>query len=695
MYAGKRALIDDELYRGGMANRLQDEKSPYLRQHAENPVDWHPYTEEAFLKAREADIPIFLSIGYSTCHWCHVMNRESFSDPEVAEALSGRFLPVKVDREARPDIDRIAMAACQLMTGSGGWPLTLILTPDKRPFFAATYLPKNPKYGSPGLLQMLDRISSFWQTKRDEALVLGVKVEEAVKAYLAGSIQARDPPSKNEQDNLPDTGYAALANQYDSTYGGFGTGMKFPAPHLLTFLLRYAGVTGNDEAAAMAIHTLHAMRRGAINDQVGGGFHRYATDPAWKIPHYEKMLTDQALLLTAFAEGFRVTRDLLLAAEAKRIADYMRTDLISSEGLFYTAEDAESGGEEGGLYLWSRDELLSALDREDGEWAVTHLHKDAQKQQRLPLGLPDEPVDQKRLETVRKKLALYRRQRPRPFRDEKILMDANGMAIAALARAGHLLSDTAMISAAVNAFDALQSILKAGGDVFFHARTDGANTREAYLPDHAELISAAIALHQATLEPHYLRFALDHIKSVIEKFYNADEGWFWFEETGEHLFRTRDLEDGAGPSGNAVMLHNLHLLHRITGDPGVREIADLMHTKIAALLLRQPTAYIHSIAAAHHRSSAAIDLIFVGDPLVFCESVRSSRNLLVTHLHLTGETASYFDERLPKALEYETNTGETIAYACTQTACFPPVTDPVELQSTLDSVFRLKPGFFQ
>jgi len=669
-----------------MANRLSDEKSPYLRQHADNPVDWHPFSEEAFEEARRLDIPVFLSIGYSTCHWCHVMNRESFSDQEVAKALLGRFIAVKVDREERPEVDRIAMAACQLMTGSGGWPLTLVLTPDKRPFFAGTYIPKKPKYGRAGLLQVLDRIWDLWQKDRNEAEGLARRVEEAVQSYLRGEGPA--PEKRPTKNGAPDEAYIALTGSFDRDNGGFGTAPKFPSPHILSFLFRYAGVTGRADATRMAVETLHAMRMGGINDQVGGGFHRYATDQRWAIPHYEKMATDQALLLTAFAEGYRITRDPLLKTEAERIADYVRSDLRSDEGLFYTAEDAESGGEEGGFYLWSQAGIRSALGDEDGGWAAHLFLGLIDEKTRMPLSLTIGDPDSERLKRVRERLRKVRDARERPFRDEKILLDVNAMMISAFARTGQLLEDPEMIADAVNAYQELSAILKDSGDALFHSRISGVNTTPANLVDYAELISAAIMLNQATGKPEPLLDATRLMEKVIAEFFNPEKGWFWFEGEGGALFRTRDLEDAAGPSGNAVMLHNLLLLHRITGNTQAALIAGIMETKLTPVFLHHPTAHIHAISASAHHSDAAVDVVITGDATPFLVPLSQTRNILLTWIHIRPDLVSALQGRAPKFDEYDRGARDPVAFPCREGACLPPVTEPEELRKVLDLAFH-------
>ena len=349
------------------ANRLAGETSPYLLQHAHNPVDWHPWGEKPS-RARRRDKPVFLSIGYSTCHWCHVMERESFEDEEVARLLNEAFVCVKVDREERPDLDQHYMAVCQALTGSGGWPLTIVMTPDKRPFFAGTYLPKSRRWGRPGLLDLVPPIGEAWRTRRDEILLSADGILAALEQGQAGdrSAAAGSPPSEDVLDDA----YGELAADFDAARGGFGSAPKFPMPHQLGFLLRYGRRTGKSEAVTMATATLAAMRRGGIYDQLGYGFHRYATDADWLVPHFEKMLYDQALLAEVYAEAAVATGQREFGRTAEEIAEYVLRDLSSPEGGFFAAEDADSEGEEGKFYLWTRDELEAVLGPEQARAAA-------------------------------------------------------------------------------------------------------------------------------------------------------------------------------------------------------------------------------------------------------------------------------------------------------------------------------------
>ncbi len=432
-------------------NRLIREKSPYLLQHAYNPVDWYPWGEEAFETARQLDRPIFLSIGYSTCHWCHVMEKESFEDPEVAASMNDTFVAIKVDREERPDIDHLYMTVCQMMTGGGGWPLNVVLTPDKKPFFAGTYFPKYTRYGRIGMLDLSRRIKELWTRERQS--IMG-SAEKAVSAL-------HQIPNETPGDPLDDAtlarAYRELEQRFDERFGGFGTAPKFPTPHNLMFLFRYWYRTRTQKALEMALETLKRMSLGGIHDHIGFGFHRYSTDEQWLVPHFEKMLYDQALLAISFIEAYQITRDAEYKATAEKILEYVLRDMTAAEGAFYSAEDADSEGEEGKFYTWSWDEIEQRLDPEEfrvvqrvfnitregnyreeasGELVgrnILHLTEPLETTAR-GIGLPVETVQQI-VENARQKLFLVRSRRIRPHKDDKILTDWNGLMIAALAKA--------------------------------------------------------------------------------------------------------------------------------------------------------------------------------------------------------------------------------------------------------------------
>ncbi|MDX1587174.1 MAG: thioredoxin domain-containing protein, partial [Balneolaceae bacterium] len=449
-------------------NRLADEKSPYLLQHADNPVNWYPWGEEAFTKAKEEDKPIFLSIGYATCHWCHVMAHESFEDEGVAEMMNRVFVNIKVDREERPDIDNTYMTVCQMLTGSGGWPLTIIMTPDKKPFYAATYIPKSGRYGRPGMRELIPRINGLWENDREK---VHNSAEEIIQAFQKSN---RQKPGEEVSTQLLDKAFQVYSKQYDEDHGGFGSSPKFPSPHNLMYLLRYWHRSKNERALKMVTDTLDAMRKGGLFDQVGYGFHRYSTDAEWLVPHYEKMLYDQAMLVMAYTEAWQATGNLRFKKTARHTIEYVLRDMQDSGGAFYSAEDADSEGEEGKFYIWSVDEIRETLPGPEAELAIEvfNLTEDgnytdeASRQQTgkniLHYTKPieelaeerDMPVEklQNKLDDIRKQLYRKREQRERPLLDDKILTDWNGLMIAALAKSGRAFDEEKQIEAAEQAY---------------------------------------------------------------------------------------------------------------------------------------------------------------------------------------------------------------------------------------------------
>ncbi|MHC5077701.1 MAG: thioredoxin domain-containing protein [Planctomycetota bacterium] len=501
-------------------NRLAGEKSPYLLQHAKNPVHWYPWGKEAFERARKEDKPIFLSIGYSTCHWCHVMAHESFEDPEVARLMNEAFVNIKVDREERPDIDGIYMKFCLMMTGSGGWPLTIVMTPDKKAFFAGTYFPKRSVPGRIGMMDLVPRLRDLWRTRKEE---ICASAEEVLSV------------AKRSADFTPGEGLAVsdlkratrqLAARFDEKRGGFGTAPKFPSPHHLLFLLRYWKRTGDSQALHMVERTLQAMGRGGIWDHVGFGFHRYATDADWRVPHFEKMLYDQAGLAMAYTEAFQATQKPAYARTAKEILTYVLRDLKSPEGGFYSAEDADSEGEEGKFYLWKRDEIVALLGKEEGEWVSKALsvredgnfaeEATGRKTGANILFLSPSPSDaereaggmdlpfEERLEAARRRLYEARERRVHPFKDTKILTDWNGLMIAALAKASQAFGKEEYAKAARDAATFILQTLRGPDGRLLHRYRDGEAGLPAHVDDYAFLIWGLIELAEATFETPFL-----------------------------------------------------------------------------------------------------------------------------------------------------------------------------------------------
>ncbi len=574
------------------ANHLAREKSPYLLQHAHNPVDWYPWGDEAFGRARREDKPVFLSIGYSTCHWCHVMERESFADGEAARVLNTDFVCVKVDREERPDLDQHYMAVCQMLTGSGGWPLTIVMTPDKRPFFAGTYFPKSRRWGRPGLLELAPLIAEAWRTRREDVLR---SAGEVLATVDRGRPRSRTGSGDGLSETTLDEAFHELAADFDETRGGFGGAPKFPVPHHIGFLLRYWKRTGRGQALAMAEKTLEAMRRGGIFDHLGFGFHRYSTDADWLVPHFEKMLYDQALLAEVYAEAFMATGTGEFKRTAEEIVDYVLRDLASAEGGFTTAEDADSEGEEGKFYLWTTDELEDVLGPHEAELAARTYHIEAEGNFAEPgksrdgrsilfgSPTPEGPVPQAgvppeemavRTEKIRQKLFLAREERVRPFKDTKILADWNGLMIAALAAVFRITGEGRCLRAAERAADFVLERMRAPGGQLLHVFVQGEARVPAFLDDYAFLIKGLLGLYEAGFDPGRLEKALELAQRAIELLWDKKGGGFFFTaEDPEVGARRKEITDGAVPSGNSVMLMNLLRLARLTGAQDLEEKA--------------------------------------------------------------------------------------------------------------------------
>jgi len=504
-------------------NRLATEKSPYLLQHASNPVDWYAWGDEAFEKAAKEDKPVFLSIGYATCHWCHVMEHESFEDPIVASLMNEAFVNVKVDREERPDIDQVYMAVCQMLTGSGGWPLTIIMTPDKKPFFAATYIPKQSRYGRMGMVDLVPRVQQFWQSDRD-------KLMESAN-QIVGRL---DTTNRNRPGEVPagvvDAAFEQLAARFDAPRGGFGDRPKFPSPHNLLFLLNYWARTGEAGALQMTEKTLEAMRLGGIFDHVGFGFHRYSTDSEWLVPHFEKMLYDQAMLALAYTDAAQATGSADYERVVREVLAYVLRDMTSPEGAFYSAEDADSEGEEGLFYLWTVDEMVEALENNDGAFAVdlwnadpegNYLDEATQRKNGTNILHLQETFDDAssrlqidrnqldaRAEAVRAALFARREGRIHPLKDDKILADWNGLMAAAMARAGKTLHEPDYVDAAAASVDFVLTTMRTPDGNLLHRYRDGEAAVGAFLDDYAFLTWACLELYDATLDPAHLKRAI-------------------------------------------------------------------------------------------------------------------------------------------------------------------------------------------
>jgi len=689
------------------ANRLAHEKSPYLLQHAHNPVDWYPWGEEAFAAARERDRPIFLSIGYATCHWCHVMERESFEDAEVAGLMNEAFINIKVDREERPDIDGIYMTVAQLLAGHGGWPLTILMLPDRRPFFAATYIPKTARFGRPGMLDLIPRIREVWTTKREQL----TDSAEAIHETLVQHATAAHAPATLGEATLRQ-GYVELAGLFDREHAGFGQAPKFPTSHLLLFLLRYWYRTGADAPLAMVHQTLAAMRAGGIYDHVGFGFHRYATDRTWLVPHFEKMLYDQAMLVLAYVEAWQATRDPLLERVVRETLAYVERDLTDPEGAFYSAEDADSEGEEGKFYLWSLDELrevtgenailaasvwgVEAGGNYDEEATRTrtggnilHLTK-APHEAATALGIDDTELAE-RLDRARERLFTRRATRVRPLLDDKILTDWNGLLIAAAARAGVALGERRFVHMAERAADCLWGRMWRGG-ALLHRYREGEAAIAGNLDDYAFLAWGEIALYQATLDPRHLERALALADTMLERFWDPGHGGLFFSpaERDDLIVRMKDFGDGALPSGTAVALYDLLWLGRLTGRPDYEERAGALVDACSSAVAARPSAAAFFLVALDLAIGPSQELVVVGDASdprtgALLEVAREGWHPRLAVLHRSPGDGDPLTALAPVVRDFTLVDGQPAAYLCQGYACERPVTEPEQLRGLLAS----------
>ncbi len=658
------------------ANRLAGERSPYLLQHAHNPVDWHPWGDEALQLAKEKDVPIFLSIGYSSCHWCHVMAEESFEDEEVASLLNEHFICVKVDREERPDIDAVYMSAAQLMSGTGGWPLTVILTPDGRPFFAATYLPKHSRQGMTGLTTIIPLISQLWNDRRGEVIDASEKVAKAVR-----TVTQPTPAGAVGIESLMEC-YDRLVKSYDPRHGGFGRTPKFPTPHRLTFLLRYWKRTGEPNALEMVRRTLREMRRGGIFDQLGGGFHRYSTDRSWTVPHFEKMLYDQALLLMAYVEGWQATGDGEFKSTALEIIDYVLERLTSPEDGFYSAEDADIEGVEGKYYLWSEGELSSFLDAE--EMAAVRRAFGVTAEGNIEVG-EGERSNVLRLdgemselsETVRRKMLDRRRQRQEPFMDDKIMADWNGLAIAGLAKAyGAWRQPRHRDAARRAAAFVLDNMMNEKGR--HHVFRDGAAGGPAFLDDHAFLAWGLLELYFADPDPRWLDASLGLAERMLSDFADPEGGFFQTSNGGELMGRVKEVYDGAVPSGNSVALTVLLTLHAITGREDLFRAAERSEGALSGAVVRSPDAHAQFLNAVDLRLGPMVEITLTGSREEVEPFLAEIGRTFMPHraiVHASG------DERIrslsPLARDRDATTAA--AHVCRERTCLPPARDAPSL----------------
>lgn len=595
------------------SNRLADEKSPYLLQHANNPIDWYPWGKEAFRKAKNENKPIFLSIGYSTCHWCHVMERESFEDREVAELINSTFIPIKVDREERPDIDQIYMLVCQMMTGSGGWPLTIFLTPDKKPFFAGTYIPKDSIAGRKGLVELAAQVKEIWKERKDEVLQSAEQITNALDRI------SRDEPGVQLDQSLLDAAYKQLEQRFDRDNGGFGTFPKFPNPHTLSFLLRYWRRTGNEMALEMVEKTLKEMCLGGIFDHVGLGFHRYSTDARWFAPHFEKMLYDQALLAISYTEAYQTTKKPEYKKTAEEIFTYVSRDMTSPDGAFFSAEDADSEGVEGKFYTWTEKEIRKVLDEHEADLFIKTfgIEKDGNFEKGTNiLFLKNDIEDIEKFEQARKKLFNAREKRIHPHKDDKILTDWNGLMIAAFAKSGSAFKKPEYVTAAKSAADFILAKMSSNEGRLLHRYRDGEAAIPGYLDDYAFFVWGLLEIYEATFEKSYLHKAVKLNDQMLKYFWDESEGGLFFtaDDSEELISRQKVVYDGAITSGNSVAMMNLLRLAGLTAKPEYAVKASEIAKTFANTVRSAPSGYTHLMSAFDYFSGPSYEVTITGNP---------------------------------------------------------------------------------
>ena len=676
---------------GRKPNRLIFEKSPYLLQHAYNPVDWYPWSDDAFAKAMTEDKPVFVSIGYSTCHWCHVMEKECFDDEQVAALMNEVFVSIKVDREERPDLDGAYMAVCQVMGRSCGWPLNVIMTPEKKPFFVSSYIPKHSRLSLVGMMDLIPQIRDVWRSRRSELETAGEDIKSRVEA-----LEERTADSELGMEVLDDA-YEKLVLRFDEENGGFGSAPKFPTPHNLLFLLRYWKRTGEKNALRMVEKTLRHMRAGGIFDQVGFGFHRYSTDAQWLVPHFEKMLYDEALLVLAYLDGFQATGAEEFAIVVKEILEYVLRDLASEEGGFMSAEDADSEGEEGKFYLWTENEIRSIMPTDQANLAVKVFaiesggnYYDSVERGRngknilhFPKLLEELASDLnleveefvRSVEEIQHTLLEARLERVRPSRDDKVLTDWNGLMIAAFSRAGQVLNEQRYLEAAAKASDFFLDRMREG-PLLYHRFVKSERAVEGFLDDYSFLVMGLVELYEARFEEKYLQAALELTENMVERFWDKKDGGFYFTSknvAADVLFRRKEVYDGALPSGNSVALLNLSRLARLSGKQVYEEMAARMNSTFASEVQSSPAAHTFFLLGVDFAVGPVFNVVLVG------ESNEGSMLSLIKPLRKNYLPNMVMTLKSPDkaSLGYDMLEGKATVYVCRGQMCLPP-TNSVE-----------------
>ena len=705
-------------------NRLAHEKSPYLLQHAHNPVDWYPWGEDAFAKARRENKPIFLSVGYSTCHWCHVMAHESFENEEVAAIMNRDFVNIKVDREERPDVDRVYMTFVQATTGSGGWPMSVWLTPDLKPFVGGTYFPPEERYGQPAFKKVLERIATAWKEDHDKIVEQGSKIVEALRES-----QSAAPVEGKIDGSVADAAYRQIDRSYDPKEGGFGTAPKFPRPVTLNFLTRFyardpRGDSGK-HALDMGLFTLRKMAAGGMHDHIGGGFHRYSVDRYWHVPHFEKMLYDQAQLAVAYLDAFQITRDKRYESVARDILDYVARDMTSKEGGFFSAEDADSPvvgidapshkTAEGAFYVWTKKEIDDAL----GDSAeVFDFHYGVQAHGNAPEG--SDPHDEFRGKNIlierhtiaetarhfkksegeiarvltqsREKLFGIRAQRPRPHLDDKIISAWNGLMISAYARAAQVIDEPRYLEIATRSANFVRTKLyDPSGKILYRSYREGRSNIEGFADDYAMVIQGLLDLYEASFDVEWLKFAIQ-LQEIQDRLFFDEKNGGYFSNSGrdESVFvRMKDDNDGAEPAASSIAALNLLRLSQIYGDPKMAERAKKTIDAFATILLQFPSGMPQMLVAVENSLGKPRQIVIAGKK----DSSETKALLKEVHRHFLPNTIviladaiegqKYLGERNEAIRAMSLVDGKPAAYVCENFTCKAPVTDLKQLSDLL------------
>lgn len=664
-----------------MSNRLKNEKSPYLFQHKDNPVDWYPWCREAFQKAADEDKPVFLSIGYSTCHWCHVMAHESFEDAEIAEQLNRDFVCIKVDREERPDIDAVYMAVCQAVTGAGGWPLTIIMTPEQKPFFAGTYFPKQHRYGQPGLKELLKRVADLWKRDREKLLNAG---DQIVAAINQGQPSGGNEPNRA----LLHEAYGLFHRQFDSKWGGFGSAPKFPAPHNLLFLMRYSLLEAAPDALEMAQTTLDAMACGGLQDHIGGGFSRYSTDEKWLVPHFEKMLYDNALLIMAYLKAFQLTKLERYADTARRTADYILRELTDEQGGFYCGQDADSDSVEGKYYVFTPEESEAVLGKEDGQafnrlYGITAAGNFEGKSIPNRIGQTEDGWQAKDERLL--KLYQYRLNRVKLHKDDKILLSWNAWTILALSQAGRILGDDRYLHAARRAQQFIENNMTDQNGRLYLRWRDGEAAHIGQLEDYAVYALALLELYRAAFEPEYLNEAICRARQMIELFEDQENGGYFITASdAERLIaRPKETYDGALPSGNSVAAMVLQRLAMLTGETEWQEAAHRQLRFMVGEITGYPAGSSFALLAMADALYLHRELICAVNGNVPWELKAYLKENPADELHIlikSADNAALLSQCAPFTRDYPVPEDGAVYYLCENGACKAPVMNFEQLQ---------------